>query len=446
MKNLIKVLGIVAIVAVIGFSMACGGGDGGGGGNKVLTGTITINPSTDVTVNTELIATYSGSENVSFQWKKDGSAIGTASTTNPNNYTPTAAGSYTVTVSATGYNSKTSDAVTVLSDLSGTITVSPSTGVITGTKLTATYSGSETVSYKWKYGEYDVGTGSNEYTPTMGGSYTVTVSATGFNSKTSDAVTVKGWRSINSNFGSNSIYAIAYDNNTFVVAGNNRYMATSTDGITWILREGTSGSYISDYYNAITCGNGTFVICSVKGGIATSTDGTTWTAVSKSPFESSAYSLNAIAFGNNTFVAVGDWVAIVNGGSIIATSTDGATWTALSDSTNTKNGIKAIAYGNSKFVAVGNSGKMATSTDSTTWTAVTDSTFGTSGIYAIAYGNGKFVAGGNSGKVATSDDGVTWTALAISSFDTSDVKVIAYGNNKFVAGGTSGKMAYLSDN
>jgi hypothetical protein len=62
----------------------------------------------------ELTATYSGSETVSFQWKKNGGNLGTASAVNT--YTPDEAGNYTVTVGAAGYNSKTSAAVTVQVD------------------------------------------------------------------------------------------------------------------------------------------------------------------------------------------------------------------------------------------------------------------------------------------------------------------------------------------
>jgi len=156
-----------------------------------LSGTISISPSTGVAINTELTATYSGSETgIAYQWKKDGTNVGA----NSNKYTPTAEGSYTVTVSATGYQSKTSAAVDVndpsLSTLTGTITISPNTGVTINTELTATYSGSETVSYQWEKDGGNVGTNSNKYTPTEAGSYTVIVRATGYNSKTSAAVIV----------------------------------------------------------------------------------------------------------------------------------------------------------------------------------------------------------------------------------------------------------------
>ncbi|MCL1932109.1 MAG: leucine-rich repeat protein [Treponema sp.] len=160
-------------------------------GDPALSGTINISPNTGVTINTELTATYSGTETVSYQWYKDGTKITGATS---GTFTPTEAGSYTVTVSAAGYQSKTGAVVDVtdpsLSTLTGTITISPNSGVVTGTELTATYSGSETVNYRWEKNGGTVGTNSNKFTPIEAGSYTVTVSAAGYNPKTSAAVTV----------------------------------------------------------------------------------------------------------------------------------------------------------------------------------------------------------------------------------------------------------------
>jgi predicted RNA-binding protein with TRAM domain len=132
MKKVNKLLAIIALVAVIGFSFtACddgvvgeggGGGDGGDGIGTAspptvttpvvtpdLSGTITITPNNGVQTNTELTANYSGNEAVTYQWKKADVNVGE----NSNKYTPTEAGSYTVTVSATGYKPKTSGAVVV---------------------------------------------------------------------------------------------------------------------------------------------------------------------------------------------------------------------------------------------------------------------------------------------------------------------------------------------
>jgi hypothetical protein len=113
MKNKISILGIIALVVIIGFTVAaCNNNPGGSpppSGDPALPGTISISPSSGVTVGTELTATYSGDETVSYQWRRSSTNVGT----NSNKFTPTEAGSYTVTVSATGFQSKTSAAVTV---------------------------------------------------------------------------------------------------------------------------------------------------------------------------------------------------------------------------------------------------------------------------------------------------------------------------------------------
>jgi hypothetical protein len=377
-------------------------------------------------------------------------------------------------------------------DLPGTITISPNGTVEGNTELTAVYSGSETVSYQWKMGENNVGTNSDKYTPTELGTCTVTVSAEGYNPKTSDPVTIGPyWTAVtDSAFGSSTINAIAWGNNKFVAVGYGAKMAYSADGVTWTpvtdstftiyifpiaygnnkfvaVGYGGTMAYSADgvtwtdelwagrVFTAIAWGNSKFVAGegASSGKMATSTDGVTWTAGTDSTFGTSR--IQSIAWGNGKFVAGGE-------DGKMAYSADGVTWTAVdtgtlfdyvnSSGTTVKAAINAIAYGNGKFVAVGSSGKMAYSADGETWTAVSDSTFGTSPIQSIAWGNSKFVAGGDYGKMATSTDGVTWTAENTGTlFDYVDsyvttrkatIYAIAWGNNKFVAGGSSGKMAY----
>ena len=98
--------------------------------------------------------------------------------------------SIVITVSYKNESTTFTITVTALPDLPATITISPNSDVETGMELTATYSGSETVSYQWKKDETNVGTDSNKYTPTEAGSFTVTVSAAGYNPKTSAPVIV----------------------------------------------------------------------------------------------------------------------------------------------------------------------------------------------------------------------------------------------------------------
>jgi hypothetical protein len=100
--------GMVAIIAFVFGFFACGGNDEKNW-DKVLSGAITISPTTAFT-GEELTANYNGSETVNYQWNKNGTAIGGKTA---QKITPTGAGSYTVTVSLSGYESKTSEAVAV---------------------------------------------------------------------------------------------------------------------------------------------------------------------------------------------------------------------------------------------------------------------------------------------------------------------------------------------
>jgi len=86
-------------------------------GEPELGGNIIIELPADVyTINvplgTLLTAVYSGNETVSYQWNRNGAAV-TGKTT-ANKFEPAATGQYTVTVSATGYKSKTSAAVKII--------------------------------------------------------------------------------------------------------------------------------------------------------------------------------------------------------------------------------------------------------------------------------------------------------------------------------------------
>jgi len=418
-------------------------------------------------------------------------------------------------------------------DLPGTIAINPSTGVTTGTELTATYSGTETtVGYQWKKGDTNVGTNSNKFTPTEAGSYTVTVSAAGYKSKTSAAVTVTvptgpQWKTVlNSSFGPTNISAIAYGNNVFVAGGYNGKMAYSADGVTWTAVTTQADNPFwrgeQDYIYSIAFGGGKFVAVGPGGDdssdnsytiAAYSTDGKTWTkgnfgsATDKSTSSftlsyckdmfvargsSSQYvtstdgltwedkgsgkiPIQTIAYGNDIFVAGADnmfYGSPLSKGTKIAISPDGGTWNGsdttwvLKDVSGSFTGIPAddiafrkIIFENGKFIALfgktltTSAGKITTSTDGVTWTTPVSSTM--VNPLSIVYGNNKFVVSGYDmqgsnfkAKIATSTDGgATWTSTDVSSiFSGLPLIYIAYGSSKFVVVGQAGKIAYLEDN
>jgi len=183
-----------------------------------LKGTITIqnNYGTDITdayTGDTLVAVYSGEETVSYQWnwKQSASDPSTNVGTDSDSYMVVKEGSYTVTVSAPGKTSKTSAAVAVINDpskedLTGTVLffidgeTDPVTTSETGQEITALYQGSETLDtdiyYQWFKGEQPVqdysDISNDKYTPTEPGSYTVTLTVSGYNPFVSDPIAVTG--------------------------------------------------------------------------------------------------------------------------------------------------------------------------------------------------------------------------------------------------------------
>jgi hypothetical protein len=106
-KLMTLLFGLVLAFAIGACGDGAGSGDTGGNGDLTLSGTITISaPSSEA--GATLTAVYSGTENVLYQWKVDNTNLGTAKT-----QVASQAGSYTVTVSLTGYKSKTSLPVNV---------------------------------------------------------------------------------------------------------------------------------------------------------------------------------------------------------------------------------------------------------------------------------------------------------------------------------------------
>jgi len=503
MKNIFKLIGVIALAAVIGFSMAAcrGGGDDDDtdpalngtwvignqvwkfnnglfevliGGSNFQRGTYTTNNNIITIIITEiyggypLYATY-GLSPTRWYFRKDLLQLGTTELdkifiTNTEPYyidgTTFTWGTdiYTKDGGSTGPGPGTGTAPTI------TTASLPNGTVGTAYSQTLRATGDTPITWSRDSGALPNGltlsaAGVISGTPTTTGASTFTVKAA--NAKGNDtkqlSITItggsmSGWTAItNSTFADTTINVIAHGNNKFVAGGDAGKMAYSSDGVTWTaINTGTLFDYV---YNeetrkasvkGIAYGNNKFIAGGTKGKMATSTDGITWTAVDISSIFNAGDDINAIAYGNNMFVATGDRTAY---------SSDGLTWTRSNNPFASWDWVNTIVYGNGKFVVGGASEDVAYSTDGVTWTKANSNIGG--GFFeikALGYGSNMFVvAGGNVSreKMATSPDGVTWTALANSianDFGTfGHIYTIAYGNNKFVAVGNYGRMAYSPD-
>ena len=212
MKNLSKFIGIIALAVVNTFGIiACDDNPGGGnvtGGDPTVT-SVTVNAAGNAAIvnkgstlqfNASVSGTNSPAQTVTWSIKTSNKKSGTTISTGG---LLTVASDETVamlTVCATSTvdTDKSGDATVAVNDpnlqnLSGNVTISPAGPVATGTLLTASYSGNETVTFQWyRDGSLTNVATSATHTPIEAGSYTVMVSAAGYNSKISAAVTVTG--------------------------------------------------------------------------------------------------------------------------------------------------------------------------------------------------------------------------------------------------------------
>jgi len=199
---------------------------------------------------------------------------------------------------------------------------------------------------------------------------------------------------------SHAFTKVRYCNNLFIAVGPTQYIATSTDGTTWMIRD-TGDIGIS--LNGVAYGDGKYVaVGNGWNGYYCSTDAITWT---RGP-ESRSNNWLDIVFGNGLFVAVtSSGTATQN----IITSTDGITWTDRSMPEAVE--LDGVAYGNGVYVAVGKNNvekNIIYSYDAITWNAVNPGV--AIQLYSVAYTGSYFCAVGDSSKVLTSTDGITWTA------------------------------------
>ena len=258
-----------------------------------------------------------------------------------------------------------------------------------------------------------------------------------------------------------SANAITFGDGKFVIVGEQKKFAYSTNGITWTMTTDFNSAWRP--FSAVTYGDGKFVAIAKSdyddtlkqavSATAYSTDGINWT-LGRLPF---AGDWRTITYGNGKFVAVcrtrQDGKGAPNG----AYSTDGINWTEMTVDEHADD-LEAVTYGNGKFVAVGYIASHTEnrpayySTDGINWTKTNLPYVAIYRQYTdVTFGNGKFVAitRGKS-DCAYSNDGIKWNSMNMSSEQS--WYAATYGNDKFVAvamysvtGDKAGVCAYSTD-
>ena len=206
----------------------------------------------------------------------------------------------------------------------------------------------------------------------------------------------------------NQANKVVYANGLWVMAGSNgnsgNSIATSTDAITWTLRD--TAYVIHTVYGLAYGKDGSDNGLWIAGGygtantILTSNNGTVWTGRGRTVFTTQ---LDDIVYAN------GLWVATGQGGNSLATSTNGMNWTSRSVNAS------RVAYGkdgsgNGMWVTIGSSRNFATSYDGITWTARTTTAITSSAsCISLIYANNVWVATTSDSYIVTSLDGILWT-------------------------------------
>jgi hypothetical protein len=264
--------------------------------------------------------------------------------------------------------------------------------------------------------------------------------------------------------------SIGYGQGVFYVTSNGDYAASSPDGVTWTLRDGSHVSFnvtstaqntnpanytartlpASGYWTDVTWSGTRFVAVGYDSVGSTaltaySTNGETWVAGTL-PLSGTNWEYTTIAYnGTNQYVAL---IGGNGGTNDTATSADGITWSSVANAMTTNSFWKDMTYGAGRYVAIkGDSAAINYSTNGTTWTNAAISG-GSSENSAIAYGNiggtdyfvivSGYATGSQTASYST-NAGSTWTSGT--TLPSSDLwSDVAFGNGRFVAiaGGTAG--------
>ena len=202
-----------------------------------------------------------------------------------------------------------------------------------------------------------------------------------------------------------SCYGIAYGATKYAAITYNGDVYTSADGDNW-----SKSASLGESLNQITFANSLFVVCGENGYIATSTDAITWTKRTTG----TTNTLVDVQYLQNVFYAVGQNRTILS-------SSNGTTWSAVTVSSGTATDfLTQIVYGGGKYIIMANSstgqGPMtyqSTTAAGNSWSAIGGfGVFGNTHLNKIAYLNSQFILITSSTAIFTSSNGTSWSNIS----------------------------------
>lgn len=343
-------------------------------------------------------AVVAGSEPLTYQWAKDGTAIAGATRSSylPPTWQPSDAGGYQVTI-GNGLGSSTSTAFSQL--------VSPAPDWEWRMPLPQGNSLSAARFLNRRF--------------LLGGSRGTIVTS-------EDGVT---WEVVRLGI-SNTVIAFAQGNGVYTALSGFGGVWTSTNGLEWVQRSTQTGPD-GRYLGAIAFGAGRFVAVGLGGLVAVSTDGITWSI----PATGILDPLAAVTYGAGKFVALG------SGGRIYA-STDGTTWNLAAVLPQS---VAYLTFGGDKFVAAGGTA-LFVSSDGANWTERFTAT--TYSIRSLQYTEAGFLAAlaTTGGRYLISVNGEIWAEKALGSTAGAPPNSLTFGGGRYVMVGVGSDTLVTSDN
>jgi hypothetical protein len=189
------------------------------------------------------------------------------------------------------------------------------------------------------------------------------------------------------------------------------FVLTSPDGTNWSVE-----TQIENFVQprALAFGNDSYVVAGASGRMSYSTNGTDWSDVSSG----TTLTIFDVAYGLAGFVAVGQQ-------GVALRSQNGLSWTAVN--TGVVTDLSGVSYGPDGYVAAGIGGVLLTSVDGLVWEQQYSRT--SNALNASLYGNGLHLVGGRLGTIlaATVDAGRPLVNLSTRGFVNTDA-------NRMIAG------------